>query len=290
MEEYILKQNPDGSKVTVKDVQDVLLTMLKDIDKICTTYDIPYFLIGGSALGALRHKGFIPWDDDADIAMMKDDYDRFLDVLQKHCPEHFVFQCFEVDHRYNVLIPGMKIRLKGTYLKEVNTLLENKCVGYDGCDGIFIDVFVYDYATKNKFYDVPLRLLQYPLMAIEIVCDNYLHFNPVLTKKAIVKIARNYGKHNKKKNSPYIGLDLTWVWKNPFKPYIYRKDDIYPVKYVDFEDTKLPVPKNTEVFLTTEIGPDYMTPPSGKQKAPKHIVEIDLGREECDVISGKPCK
>jgi len=79
--DYILKTNPDGSVVTVADVQHVLLEMLKDIDALCQKHQIPYFLNGGSALGAVRHQGFIPWDDDADIAMMRSDYLRLQSVL-----------------------------------------------------------------------------------------------------------------------------------------------------------------------------------------------------------------
>ena len=80
MEKYVLKTKSDGTEITVKDVQDVLLVMLKDIDVICQRNKIPYWLNGGSALGAVRHSGFIPWDDDADIAMMKEDYLRFIDA------------------------------------------------------------------------------------------------------------------------------------------------------------------------------------------------------------------
>ena len=72
MEEYVLKTNPDGTKITVHDVHVVLLEMLKDIDALCRKHNIPYFLNGGTALGAVRHKGFIPWDDDADILIVSE--------------------------------------------------------------------------------------------------------------------------------------------------------------------------------------------------------------------------
>ena len=112
MEEYVLKTNPDGTKITVHDVHVVLLEMLKDIDALCRKHNIPYFLNGGTALGAVRHKGFIPWDDDADISMMREDFDRFREVVKTDLPDKYVAQCFASDRRYNVLIPGMKIRKK----------------------------------------------------------------------------------------------------------------------------------------------------------------------------------
>ena len=271
MKEYLLKENEDGSKIYVSDVHKVLLEMLKDIDEVCQKADIPYWLNGGSALGAFRHKGFIPWDDDADIAMMYDDYLRFIEALKKYLPqEKYYFQCFETHKEYNVLIPAMKIRKKGTYLKEVNTLLANRCK--DG-DGIFVDVFVYDYCTKNKFIDLPFRILNQILMPFIVAFDN-IGINPLFLKRWFVSNARLYGRINKK--SKYIGFDLTWNFKSPLKPFIFEYDDIFPVRYVDFEDTKLPVANKIHEYLCTAIAPSYNTLPPENKRQPKHIVDIKL--------------
>lgn len=268
--EYILKENDDGSKIVVSDVHKILLEMLKDIDSICQKHNIPYFLNGGSALGAVRHKGFIPWDDDADIAMMKEDFYKFIEVLKKDLHDKYVFHCFETDNRYNPLIPGMKIRKKGTYIKETNTLLENRI---KECDGIFVDVFVYDYCSINKFIDLPFRLFNQLLMPFIIIFDN-IGINPVLIKKLFVNVARLYGKINEK--SKHIGFDLCWTFKNPFKPFIFKKSDIYPVQYVEFEDTKLPIANRPHEYLCTAIAPSYNTLPPENKRNPKHIVDIKL--------------
>ncbi|MBO7703055.1 MAG: LicD family protein [Solobacterium sp.] len=272
--DYILKENSDGSVVTVRDVQVVLLEMMKDIGELCRENNIPYFLSGGSALGAVRHGGFIPWDDDADFFMMKEDFMRFIEVMKKQ--DKYVFQCWYTDKRYNVLIPGMKIRKKGTYLKEVNTLLSNRCTGYDGCDGVFIDIFVWDYATPNKWIDLPFRLANYVLMVPEIIADNVFHINPVHIKQAIMNVADRYSRICEKKKSEYVGFDLTWVWKTPFKPFIFRKDDIFPPHYVKFEDTEFPIANHPHEYLCTAIAPSYMTPPPEDKRVAKHIVDIRL--------------
>lgn len=273
--EYILKENTDGSVVTVRDVQDVLLEMLKDIDKICKKYDIPYYLTGGSCLGAVRHDGFIPWDDDADIGMLYDDYVRFLDALKIEFPnEKYYYQCFDTHKDYNVLIPAMKIRKKGTYLKEVNTLLANKCK--DG-DGVFIDVFLVDYISEKKWIDFICRMISYIFMALIVLFEN-IRINPYLLKKLFVKFSRWYSRKNR--NSSLIGYDMNWVFNSPLKPVVYKKDDIYPVKYHKFEDTEICIPKNPDALLEVEIGGDYMSFPKQKMQAPKHIVDIDLHREE----------
>lgn len=272
--EYILKTKEDGTIVTVKDVQKVLLSMIKDIDHICRKYDIPYFLMGGSALGAIRHKGFIPWDDDMDIAMMKEDYVRFVEVLKKEFPnDTYYFHCFETNKEYNVLIPAMKIRKKHTYVEEVNTLLKNKCDG----DGLFIDVFVIDYVNENKYIDFMSRLFTYPMMFFITLLEN-MNFNPYALKKLFVKYARSYGERNK--NSSLIGLDLCWTFRNPLKPIVYKKKDVYPVVYHPFEDTALPIPNNIHPFLDASISKNHMSLPKEKDRQPKHIKDIDLGGNE----------
>ena len=126
MKEYILKTRKDGTSITVRDVQLVLLEMLKDIDALCKKHNIRYWLTGGSALGAVRHKGFIPWDDDADIGMLREDYEKFQRVVHE-LGDAYITQCFETHREYNVLVPPMKVRKKGTYCVEYNALLKNKC-------------------------------------------------------------------------------------------------------------------------------------------------------------------
>ena len=269
MESYLLKTNPDGSQITVRDVQMVLLEMLKDIDALCRKHNIPYFLNGGSALGAVRHQGFIPWDDDADISMMIDDYRAFQKIAHE-LGDKYIIHCFETNKRYNVLIPGMKIRKKGTYLKEVNSLLGNRCTD---SDGVFVDVFVYDYATPNHILDLPLRLTNQLLMPFIILFEN-LKINPLPLKYWFLGNARLYGKLNRK--SKYIGFDLTWTFKTPFHPFIFKKEDIYPVQYVPFEDTKLPIAAHPHEYLCTAIAPTYGTLPPVKARLPKHIVDIRL--------------
>ena len=181
--------------------------------------------------------------------------------------------------RYNVLIPAMKIRKKGTYIKEVNTLLDNRCKGYEGCDGVFIDVFVYDYMTPDKCRDLPRRLFNQLLMVPAVLADNVLKINPKKIKKMIMDNTHAYGDKHREEKSDYVGFDLTWVWKNPFHPFIFRYDDIFPVQYVDFEDTKLPIAHHPHEFLSMAIAPTYMELPPENKRFAKHTVDIRLKEE-----------
>ncbi|MDQ0360933.1 LicD family protein [Breznakia pachnodae] len=282
MKEYILKENEDGSKITVRDVQLILLDMLKDIDVICRKHNIPYYMTGGSCLGAVRHEGFIPWDDDADIGMLYDDYLRFIDILKKELDsDQYYFQCFDTHKEYNVCIPAMKIRKRGTYVKEANTLLRNRCE--DG-DGLFIDVFVIDYINEKKSIDFLHRMKSYLYMSAITLLEN-IGFHPYKIKRRFVDFARNYSYKNR--NSNLIGLDLTWTFNSPFHPVVYRKDEIFPIQYHKFEDTELPIPKQPEKLLNVQVAVNHMSFPPLHMQKPKHIVDVNLNGEESTIEDTK---
>lgn len=271
MKEYVLKEFNDGSKITVRDVQLVILEIAKEIDRVCEKNNIPYFLNGGSALGAIRHQGFIPWDDDFDIAVLRKDYERFIEALQKDLSHDYTFQCFETDKRYNVTLPAMKIRKKNTYVKEANFLLPNKCTD---CDGIFVDVFIYNYVSKSKLIDYPFRFVnQYLLMPIIVLLEN-LHMNPKILKKAFIGNACFYGKLSK--NSPYLGYELTWVYRKMTNRAMFKYEELFPIKRVTFEDTTFPTANDDKAYVSADIGPDYMTLPPEKKRTSKHIVDVNL--------------
>lgn len=273
--EYVIKTNKDGSKITVAQVHEQLLDIMKEIDRICRKYEIPYYLTGGSCLGAVRHNGFIPWDDDMDLGMMYDDYVRFVEACKKELPnEHYYFQCFDTHKEYNVLIPAMKFRKRGTLIKEANTLLKNKCK--DG-EGIFVDVFVVDYISEKKWIDFSARMVTYLMMPFIVLFEN-IGMNPLFLKKIFMKFVRYYGKKNK--NSSFIGYDLCWLYNNPLHPVVYRKDEIFPLQYHVFEDSEFLIPKNPKELLDVEVSVNHMSYPPEKMQQPKHIVDIKFDSEE----------
>lgn len=84
----------------LRKVQMVQLEILLEFDRICKKHDIPYQLFAGTLLGSVRHKGFIPWDDDIDLAMIREDYNKFLEVAASELNEHFILQTYETDKEY----------------------------------------------------------------------------------------------------------------------------------------------------------------------------------------------
>ena len=120
----------------LENMHKIQLNMLIEFDKICRRNNIKYILDAGTLLGAVRHKGFIPWDDDIDVRMLRDDYEKFCVVANKELPETMFFQNYKNDKGY----PWMysKIRMKGT--KAVR-------IGQDRLnmeEGIYMDIFPCD--------------------------------------------------------------------------------------------------------------------------------------------------
>jgi lipopolysaccharide cholinephosphotransferase len=269
-QEIILKQLDDGTTITLKDLHTILLSMMKDVDQVLRQHNLPYFLNGGSALGAYRHQGFIPWDDDIDIAMMMDDFIKAIPILENELKDKYIIHCFETRTCYNVLIPGMKIRLKNTRIEEVNELLSNKC---KDSDGIFIDVFVYSKVNASKVKDLPLRLINQALMPVIVFFEN-LNINPVWIKKWFKWNAKVY--HQLNHNSKWVGFDLTWTFKSAFNPFVFKEDDIFPCQEMDFEGERFFVPKNIETYLATAIAPTFRDLPPEHLRKPKHLKDIEL--------------
>lgn len=251
----------------VKKIQKVALDILIEIDRVCKKNNIEYILACGTALGAVRHQGFIPWDDDLDIAMTRENYGRFLEALKNDLGEDFYYHCFEIDQRYNVLLPSMKIRKKNTYILERNTLLKHHCDG----DGLFVDVFVYDHISESKLVNGIFRAWMDVQAAIIFILDN-LHFNPVFLKKFFIKNDIWFSKCNK--HSKKWGLSLTWVFNKPTRQQVYDEDTLFPFQMMPFEGRLFPMPHNTDAFLKAEIGDDYMTLPPVEKRISKHTVEF----------------
>ena len=114
-EDYTLIQN-NNTKITVRDLQLEVLTIMDEIHRVCIKNNIRYALMAGSALGIVNYKGFIPWDDDIDVCIPREDWNKFIEAMKKDLGKNFYFQCYETDKRYNVIMgPNMKVRKKIFY-------------------------------------------------------------------------------------------------------------------------------------------------------------------------------
>lgn len=282
-EEYIIKTTKDGKKITVRDLQLAILEIMDEIHRVCVKNDIPYALIAGSALGICNYQGFIPWDDDIDMCVERKDWNRFIQALEKDLDPKFYFQCFENDKNYNILIPSMKIRKRGTYIEEVNTLLKNRC---KSGDGIFVDVVIYDGVSENKWIDELNRFKIRALMPIMVLLDN-IHINPLFLKKRVLKIAEKYAKKNEQSN--LVSQTIAIPWEKFFKEPKFKREDVYPFTLYEFEGRQFYSYHNIKNVVTKWYGPNCLKKWNGKEyvetlpiekRHPKHAVDLNLGGEE----------
>ena len=277
-EEYILKDN-GRKKITVRDLQLEVLSIMDEIHRVCEKHNIKYGLMAGSALGIVNYKGFIPWDDDIDVCVERKDWNKFIKALKKDLSDDFYFQCFETDKKFNVINgPTMKVRKKGTYIKEVNRLLKNKCKG----DGIFVDVIIYDNICENKFIDEINRTVIKILMPILVLLDN-LHINPIHLKKFVVWFSNRYSRRYE--NSKLMSQPISVPWEKFMHEPVFLKEDILPFKKYEFEGRQFYSYNNIEKILKEWYGPNCLKRWDGKKwvetlpiekRKPKHTVDLNL--------------
>ena len=135
-------RNQEYDPKVLKKLHDLQLEMLQDLEKICDKYNLKYFAVFGTALGAVRHNGFIPWDDDMDVGMLRKDYEIFIRVVEKEMGDKYQIMTPEIDKNYACCVT--KFQRKGT--KFVSYLSDK--LNCDQC--IFIDVFPFDYIAPTK--------------------------------------------------------------------------------------------------------------------------------------------
>ena len=258
-------------------LQYVILGIVKYIDTICRKNDIPYYLLGGSCIGAIRHKGFIPWDDDMDIIMTRENYNRFIEACRGQIDaEKYFLQEGLVDWPLNF----SKLRLKGTRLHE-----PEDDYAADGMHGIYVDIFFIDNVPDSNL----LAKIQY-LFAKYYLCYQLAsrgYKNTGIKKKLLLLLStpmhigwirrfviRQATKYNKDQTTSRYGF---FYGRTRFKTAITPKSIYGTPKYVQFEDTELPVPEHYHEYLTQMFG-DYMQLPPVEQQKGLHLISVDFGK------------
>lgn len=240
--------NPDGSLLRRQQLR--MLELLEVIDVICRKHQIPYWLSSGTLIGAARHKGFIPWDDDLDIEMLRSDYLRLLKVLPQELPDNLALQTNETDPNY-IFIYG-KLRDKDSHLEETNSY--DRIFHYTG---IYIDIF-------------PLEKIPYCLAWIGGHMQGQIYNqlnNKNIKESTLYKRIRRIYHFNTRIGFPILrfiaklfpGKELRHSFGTAyFKPRY--TDDIFPLTEMELEGKMFPVPRQTDAVLRKIYG-DYMQLP-----------------------------
>lgn len=252
--------------------QAALVKLLKEFDRICKALDIPYVLFAGTMLGAVRHQGFIPWDDDLDVMMMRDDYDRFLKQASTVLDKNTFYLQKEFSDHWPMFFS--KLRLNGTTCLEKYHPKDTA-----GHFGVYIDIFPCDNAADSGLG----RKIQF--FASKIVIAKSLkkrgYITHSLPKKMFMSIC------NLLPLSPFLHIAKRGAVNSRYvhsffggaagyKKNIYRRSCFSERIDVKFEDGSYPIVKEYDQLLTGIYG-DYMTlPPVEERVCKEHAVLVDL--------------
>lgn len=267
----------------ILELQDKILEIMVYIDSFCKQHSIDYCLIAGSALGAKRHQGFIPWDDDIDIYMSENDYLKFSQLFNKcgDCEHYYLQEWGKTDFLGCRMISMAKLRLNGSEISEKAYL------GWNMHQGIFVDIFVVHNCSNNRFMQKIQYLMSESVVLKGLQIRGYVAKN--IKDKMLLTLIRCVPTAFIKK----IGLMWTYFYKNKNTKYmhgfidtrgfsraVFPRNIIFPTKYTKFENVQLRVPCDVDAYLKIQFGKDYMTPPP-KEKRPicKHTSEWRINSE-----------
>lgn len=274
------------TKETIDRIQQIEFDIMQQIDSICRAHNLTYFAIGGSVLGAVRHQGFIPWDDDIDIGMPRKDYEEFLKYASEELPKGYFLQTFFTEKKSPFYFA--KVR------KDNTKFVEYYLRDLDIHQGLFVDIFPFDNVPVNE----TTKKIHYKLCRIA----NQLYLSKSLTTVASSRFERkeNYKTFIRRilhiflipvpKTLLFNILDkcVRLFNKKDCKEisHIVRKrlrvnlEDLYPITYLPFGKMQMPVPNNYDAYLTQQYG-DYKNPPV-KNKRYGHLpynIEFDSQEE-----------
>jgi len=252
------------------------LEVLEIVDDICKKHDIRWFADSGTMLGAVRHSGFIPWDDDIDIAMLRGDYNRFIEVVKDELPEGFVLVGMYADDkrlRDAARVQQLRVMADEEYWNLPQYM--NRFHGFP-CFRIGIDIFPLDYVSMNEDKERKIYDNYYLMMEVLTHWDEY--FEQGILVKKINQIEERMNTDLSNEDDVYNALwklseklissvdekDAKYVTNYFFKcvydgKYDFNKESYDTITMMPFEHIKMPVPDGYDNILTVQYG-DYMVP------------------------------
>lgn len=259
---------------SLEEHQAVLLELLREFDRVCFKYDIKYILFAGSALGAVRHKGFIPWDDDLDIALLREEYEKLLAVPDNEWNKEYYMQSEYSSHwpmYFSKLRKNNTACIEKYHPKDLQTH-----------QGIYIDIFPIDNASNNTF----VRKIQFYASKIvqaksffkrgyetdSVIKKSVMLLSNAFPLKPFLKIVKMRKNETSKYVHSFLGGSIN------FKKGVFKRVWITDVVKVQFNDMMIPISAHYHDLLSMQYG-NYMVLPSEEERKCKvHAMLVDTER------------
>ena len=264
---------------SVRDVQDKILETMKYIDKLCRENGIVYYIMGGTALGAIRHGGFIPWDDDLDIFMTPEEYKKFKEAFEKDQSDKFVIQEWRTAKNY---LEYSKVRMNGTTFIE-DVYKDRK----DMHHGIYVDIMILHKVPMSRFTQ---KKVYYYSKFVTLYALSQRNWKPKSKGQAIVLKSlkllpcKALAKMCYKKIYKYDGRTENfkycyWITPAKVRNGLFDADFFSSPVDIPFEDTVLMGSEKIKEYLEYRYG-DYMKLPSEEQqRAAVHAMIFDTQKD-----------
>ncbi len=262
----------------LKRVQQTQLEMAREVRRVCQENGIPYFLYRGTFLGAVRHQGVIPWDDDMDFAMLRPDYDRFRAIANEKFGPDYLFQDWHTDPNY--AHPFGKVRKRGT------RFVEAKCKPLQE-NGIYVDIYPLDFAPEGEGERKKLAFFLLQLYRMKLMKSGYTPWREgsrIIWKKRIGYLLYQTAAllFSQKK---LIEIYERTIRSHPGSGTVYEQSALpiayyFPAKWCreladyPYDGEVFPGPKDYDGFLSSLYGNYMELPPEGKRENRHQIMEL----------------
>ncbi len=272
----------------LRSLQLVILNIGRIFAEICERHHLRYFMVGGTMLGAIRHKGFIPWDDDMDVAMPRPDYEKFIEIVRDELPAGYTFLNYKQDAdymRYFSRIVDKNVRV--TNASNTKKLVENAWLDIFPLDGMprtapgrmihFWHLTVWRFFYHASCFKQLVNLRRpgrpkYQQLLIKFMQTTHIGAN-LDTKKLMARIERLLLKYPYDEAKYMVSLFGAYMTREIVDKKLLGEGEMY-----SFETLKLRGPEQYDAFLTHFFG-DYMTPPKDADKDKHNIQKIEYTRK-----------
>lgn len=265
----------------LEDLQNHLLEIAKTIDAICVKNNILYSISGGTALGAYLHKGFIPWDDDMDIFMTRENFNRFIEACKTDLPEYYKLSTFDNDKKN-------KRNLLTKIIDERTTVIELCEDGEEITTGAFVDVSILDkLPLEKRIRNIIITICRLRTVVVSVsysknIVKKIIHiclkpFRNILYKIICYTLTKQCAREDNYEYAELIvGLPMT-----------YDKEMFCSYERIQFENIELMVVSDYLAYLKKRYDRNEFYTPSSREEMTQHFIYFDCNKSYKDVIKEK---